>query len=234
MNAPRVDLLFVGSSGLIGRLALLRLLEHAIGSTRRVFTPVRRASGLTHPNLIEIVDGADARERDENIDASLHAHDAAISSFLCAIGSTLAQAGSQEAFAAIDRDLVLHMAALALRHGAERAVVVSSIGADASTRNFYLRTKGRMERDLGALGFRRCDFLQPSLLMGAREGTDRGGEQFAQKIAPIANNLLIGPLRRYRAIPAQAVADAMAKLADAVGTGVHRHDHDQIQALASA
>lgn len=216
------EVLFVGSSGLIGALALQRMLDNA--GVGKVYAPVRRGSGVTDPKLVEVVGAFGDAAGDARIEAALgQAHPQV---FVCTLGTTIAAAGSQQAFSAIDRDLVLHMAALALRRGAKQAIVVSSIGADASARNFYLRTKGRMERDLSALGFVRCDFMHPGLLLGPRRDSTRSGEGIAQRLAPIYNPLLLGPLRRYRAIPADAVAAKLVSLIGENSPGVFRHEFD--------
>jgi uncharacterized protein YbjT (DUF2867 family) len=230
--SERSDVLFAGSSGLIGRLALPLLLEHAEAQGFRVFAPMRRAGSLAHPRLVAIVGEFDAAS-DARIESVLQAHSAKLATFACALGTTLAQAGSQAAFTAVDRDLVLHLAALAHRHGAGHAVVVSSVGADARARNFYLRTKGRMERDLSGLEFTRCDFLHPGLLLGDRDGRHRSGESLAQKLSPIYNPLLAGPLRRYRSVSADTVAKALVRLCLTNGEGVHRHEFDALNALAT-
>jgi uncharacterized protein YbjT (DUF2867 family) len=231
--SERSDILFAGSSGLIGRLALPLLLEHARTQGFRVFAPVRRAASTKHPQLVPIVGAFDDVDSDARIESALREHQAALRTFACTLGTTIAQAGSQAAFAAVDRDLVLHLAALAHRHGADHAVVVSSVGADARAGNFYLRTKGRMERDLSGLEFKRCDFLHPGLLLGERDGRHRFGESIAQTLSPIYNPLLAGPLRRYRSISAEAVAKALVRLCLTDGEGVHRHEFDALSALAA-
>lgn len=230
--AARPDILFAGSTGLIGQLVLPLLLERSSTSRSRIFTPVRSAMTTAHPALVPVVGDPAQAASDARIEAALAAHDAALGVFVCTLGTTLAQAGSQAAFAAVDRDLVLHLAALAHRHGASHCIVVSSVGADARASNFYLRTKGRMERDLSGLGFARCDFLHPGLLLGARDGANRPGESIAQKLSPFYNPLLAGPLRRYRAIPAATVARAIAGLTQTDGDGIFRHEYDAMTALA--
>ena len=230
MNA-RGDVLLAGASGLIGQLALPMLLSRTRKSKQTVFAPARHALALRHKRLIPIIGPFDDGASDRRIELALRERHAKLSVFICALGSTMAQAGSQAAFAAIDHDLVLHLAALAHRHGARHAIVVSSVGADAKASNFYLRTKGRMERDLSGLGFTRCDFLHPGLLLGERAGS-RPGERIAQKLSAIYNPLLAGPLRRYRAIPAQTVAAALVNVIGAESDGVYRHEFDALNALA--
>jgi uncharacterized protein YbjT (DUF2867 family) len=153
--------------------------------------------------------------------------------FISALGSTRRAAGSIEAFARIDRDLVMAVASAAHAAGARHAILVSSVGADPRSRSDYLRIKGELERDVAALGYRRCDFLHPGLLLGAREQPSaRPAERLGQWLAPWLNPLLIGPLAGYRAIPAQTVAAAAVALVEAGGTGLYRHRFRALAALA--
>jgi uncharacterized protein YbjT (DUF2867 family) len=222
------DVLFAGSSGMIGSLALPMLLARAADESRRVIAPVRRKLEREHATLRTVIgSGTDV---DAGIAAA--AGEYGIDVYVCALGTTIGDAGSQQAFAAIDHDLVLHYAALAQRHGARHAVVVSSIGADAGASNFYLRTKGRMERDVSGLGFERCDFLQPGLLLGDRAGRHRHGEAIGRRLAPLFNPLLLGPLRRYRAVEAEIVARALVALTTRTEPGAYRHGYDALRALA--
>ncbi len=153
--------------------------------------------------------------------------------FISALGTTRRIAGSIEAFARIDRDLVLQAAFAARKAGARQAILVSSIGADAGSRNDYLRIKGELEQRVVTLGFERCDFLQPGLLLGKREGQPaRPAERLGQRLAPLLNPLLAGPLARYRAVEADAVAAAAAGLIGRPGEGVQRHPGHGLLALA--
>jgi hypothetical protein len=153
--------------------------------------------------------------------------------FVCALGTTRRAAGSLQAFAAIDCDLVVSIAKAATAAGARQAIVVSSVGADARSRNDYLRVKGEMQGALAGVGFDRCDFLQPSLLLGPRRaGEARFAESLGQRLAPLFNPLLPGRLRRYRAIAATEVARAAAALLGRTERGIHFHEFDALSALA--
>ncbi|WP_260582599.1 NAD-dependent dehydratase [Sphingopyxis sp. PET50] len=116
------------------------------------------------------------------------------------LGTTIRQAGSEAAFRAVDHDLILSVAKGARLAGARQMIVVSSVGASAKSRNFYLKTKGETEDGLRALGFERLDILRPGLLMGERGGPPRRGEGIAMAAAPFTDALLHGSLRRYRSI----------------------------------
>ena len=80
----------------------------------------------------------------------------------------MAQAGSAEAFRAVDFEAVLHVARAAKQAGASRCAVVSALGADANAKVFYNQVKGEMEQALIALQFERLVIARPSLLRGGR------------------------------------------------------------------
>jgi uncharacterized protein YbjT (DUF2867 family) len=151
----------------------------------------------------------------------------------CCLGTTIRDAGSQSAFRAVDLELVLEFAQLALNCGAERLVVISAVGAAPGSKNFYLRVKGEMEKALEALRFRSLDILQPSLLLGARRQL-RALELTAQLLMRVGNPLLLGSWARFRAIEAATVAAAMGAAARSGRRGVYRYTYAGIRQLASA
>src|SRR5262249_62336295 len=87
----------------------------------------------------------------------------------CALGTTIRKAGSEAAFRKVDLEMPLRAAQEALKAGAEQFVVVSSVGADPNSKNFYLRTKGELEAELAKLPFGAIHILRPSLLIGRRQ-----------------------------------------------------------------
>jgi uncharacterized protein YbjT (DUF2867 family) len=148
----------------------------------------------------------------------------------CALGTTMAVAGSKEAFYHVDHDLVLAFAKAVKALGAEKFVLVSSIGADATSSNFYVKVKGETENDLKALGFRSLIILQPSLLMGERKEF-RFGELFGKGVMTLFNPLMLGPLAKYRGIEGRKVANAMLRLVKEDLPGVHVLESDKLQAF---
>ena len=113
-------------------------------------------------------------------------------------------------------------------------LVVSSVGADVGSRNFYLRTKGEMERELQGLGFARLDVLRPGLLRGVRGGDRRWGERVGIALSPLINLALRGPLARYAAIDATIVADAAAACLGRDTPGLFVHENEDLRRLARA
>ena len=151
---------------------------------------------------------------------------------ICALGTTWAKAGKDEAaFRAVDQDLVLAVARAAKAHGVERLVSVSSTGADPHSKTFYLRVKGETDRELARLGFGRLDVLRPGLLRGKRAEM-RPAEKLAMVASPLLNPLLGGKWRRYRAIRAETVARAALACALRPARGRFVHDNDSIERAA--
>lgn len=148
----------------------------------------------------------------------------------CATGTTIRKAGSQEEFRRIDHEMPLAAARAALEAGAQQFVLVSSVGADPDSKNFYLRTKGELERDLVQLKFRAIHILRPGLLLGHREEF-RPGERMATRIAPLLNLTLYGPLKRYRSIAAEKVGRAMVGAAKQEKSGTFVYEYDDIVRL---
>ena len=151
----------------------------------------------------------------------------AVDAALCALGTTIKTAGSEAAFRAVDREAVVAFATWARRGGATTFVLVSSVGASMRARNFYLRVKGEAEEAVGRLGYPRFVVLRPSLLQGPRT-EQRPGEAVVRAVAPLLNPLLLGPLRRYRAVPAETVARAMLAAASDSRPGRFLWEHDDI------
>lgn len=223
---PRV--LLCGASGLVGGQVLQALLHAEL----EVLAPSRRplphsAQGLCNPQF----DAERAlRQGDRSLDQLFRGERAEV--WICALGTTRAQAGSSAAFAAIDRDLVLRFASIARRIGVRHAILVSSVGAHPRAGSFYLRVKAEAERGLAEQNFPRVDILRPGLLLGER-GERRPGEQLAQRLAPLFNPLLQGPLSRYRAIEASVVARAAVRLAREGGSGWFVHEYAAMTRLAN-
>jgi len=145
----------------------------------------------------------------------------------CALGTTIRKAGSQEAFKKVDFEYPLRTASTALKLGAKRFLVVSSIGADATSSNFYLRTKGELEKALSVEGFGGLIIFRPSFLLGQRSEF-RPGERIALAAMQMVSPLMKGPLARYRPIEASAVATAMIAAAKQNLRDVHVFESDHI------
>ena len=150
----------------------------------------------------------------------------------CCLGTTIKKAGSQEAFARVDHTYVVELARLASRQNARSFQIVSSLGANPDSGNFYLRTKGQAEEEIRALPLSSVSVLRPSLLLGDRDES-RVGEAAAQKTSWLWGSLLHGPLRKYRAIHGRQVAAAMVARAQRAQPGFTVLESDQLVPLAA-
>ena len=152
---------------------------------------------------------------------------------ICALGTTRAKAGSEDAFREVDERLVLAVARAAKDAGASHFCTVSSVGADAGSKSFYLRVKGEVEQALQAMKWHRLDILRPGLLRGKRDNDRRALERLGIAAAPFTNLFLQGGNRKYRAIAAETVATAALQCVREKARGKFVHDNDAIQRSAA-
>tara|TARA_B100001057_G_scaffold73507_2_gene67891 strand:- start:1636 stop:2271 length:636 start_codon:yes stop_codon:yes gene_type:complete len=128
--------------------------------------------------------------------------------YIC-LGTTIKKAGSQASFKKVDLDYCLGFAKKARESGATKISLVTSVGADADSKNFYLKTKGQLENKIKAVGFDSVNIFQPGLLLGNRDEV-RPLEFLGQYGSFLLNMVLVGALKKYRSIEASNVANSMA------------------------
>jgi uncharacterized protein YbjT (DUF2867 family) len=191
------SLLLLGATGLVGSHCL-RLLatDPAFGRvvvlTRRPLA-VEQISGNVEPHVVDF----------GNLVA--YAELFRVDQILCALGTTIRQAGSQVRFRVVDYEYPLAAARLGLAQGATHYLLVSSVGAAARSRAFYTRVKGELEAAILALSYRSVTIVRPSLLLGPR-AEYRLGEQIAKHLAFLLP-------RKYKPVHAHAVADTLVRAA---------------------
>lgn len=201
-----------GASGLSGQHVLERLIADARYTA--IHALVRKPCLAAHPKLVEHV-----------VDYDHLPALAAVDDVYCCLGTTIKKAGSQDAFRHVDFDCALAVATAALRAGAKRFLVISALGANATSPVFYNRVKAEMESALQSLGFPSLAIFRPSFLLGERSES-RPGERIGIGIFQAIAPLLVGPARKYRAIHVNDVAKAMIQVAwqDAPGTKIYLSD----------
>ena len=217
MSEPR-RVLLAGATGLVGTCAMQAVRAHP---ALRLVALSRREAPIPRGSRMEMV-VADPAGWPEAVAAI------APEAVICALGTTRRRAGSEDAFRAVDHDLVLHVARAAKAAGASHFVLVSSVGANSMGKGFYLRVKGEVEAALTALRFRRLDILRPGLLRGPRANDRRPLERLALLASPLADLLLHGDKRRYRSIDARTVAAAALQLTREKAAGRFVHENESI------
>lgn len=211
-------ILIVGATGLIGGLLTRKLVKQGVDKQMHLL--------MRRPYREDVGEAKIHVQLQENWPATIAKikPDIAIS----CLGSTMKKAGSNEDFAAVDRDLVGAVAAAAKAAGAKQFITISSVMADSSASSFYLKTKGEAEDLLRAQKFDRLDIIRPGLLRGERTNENRVGESLAIAASPIMDLLLHGKFRRYRSILASDIADAIVMLMDETAPGQFVHENDAI------
>jgi uncharacterized protein YbjT (DUF2867 family) len=193
----RIALVF-GSTGLVGNLLLEQLISSEFYSGIKKF--VRDPTRISDPKVEEII--VDFSNTDL-FSSSMIGDDL----FIC-LGSTIKKAGSIANMEKIDRDLPIKIASIARASGIKRVAVVSSVGANPGSGNYYLRIKGEMEKEIMNLDFKQIVIARPSILLGERK-EKRTGEMVGKFFMKAIKPLLTGKLRKYRAIHGRDVAKAM-------------------------
>jgi uncharacterized protein YbjT (DUF2867 family) len=214
--------LLVGVTGLVGSHVLRLLLADPHWS--HVATLGRRATSHQHDKLEQRVIDLGALEALPDMPQS--------DDVFCCLGTTIKQAGSQEAFRRVDYDYVVGSARAGLRAGATQFLMVSAIGADPASRVLYSRVKGETEAAVRRLPYRGVQIFRPSLLLGER-AEFRLGERIVMLLAPILRPALVGPLRRYRPVHAAIVARAMVQIAKQAPRAANVFEYDAIVAAAA-
>ena len=118
----------------------------------------------------------------------------------------------RDEFVQTDCNYVVNISKKAHEKGAKSIAVVSAVGANISSNNLYLKTKGNMENQVKEIGYKKVVFAQPSHLLG-----ERPKEKFRIDVplielgGKIFDPFMQGPLSDLRFISAKKVAHAMVK-----------------------
>lgn len=205
------NILMAGATGLTGEHLLDRLLNEPTVS--RVLAPTRRPLA-EHARLENPVG---------ELSALLPTLEGPVDIAFSCLGTTIKQAGSQEAFRAVDHDLVIAFAQRARELGARHLLVVSAIDAHPTSSVFYSRVKGELELALREQDWPQLTFARPSILIG-----NRSEPRLAEQIAAPLSRLIPG---KYHGIEACHLARALWRLALEEDNGVRVVESDELRKL---
>lgn len=210
-NQARIAVL-LGASGATGQKLLPLLLRDP--GYRKIITLSRRETGIRHTKLENrIVDFGDLAAGFKNLKAD---------DCYCTFGTTIKIAGSEQAMTRIDHEWVMDFARAGLAAGATRFAYLSAANADPESPLFYARLKGQTENALKALGFADLAIFRPGMII-AKRADRRWAEAMLFPLLPVVDKLMMGALARYRSIPVESLAKAIAAFSRQQGSGVRTH-----------
>ena len=216
-----MEAILLGASGLIGGELLHLLLADPNYSKVKII--VRKELPITNKKLVQIIaDFTTIEAIKDELKGDVV--------FSC-LGSTKKKTPDLSEYYQIDHDYPLLVAKLAKEQGVKSFHIVSSLGANSSSSNFYLKMKGETEDDIEKIEFNSLHIYRPSLLTGDRK-EKRILEKAGEFIMKIIDPLLFGSLKKYRSISGKTVASAMHKQSLMDNAGVFIYPSDKIKELA--
>lgn len=221
MATPQ-SVLLLGATGLVGGECLKLLCAEDFW--RRVIALTRRPlpEEAHHPKVEnQVIDFDRAEDNRELISAG---------QVICALGTTIKKAGSQENFYKVDFTYAYELARIARENGAEHLLLVSSSGADARSPIFYSRVKGELEEAVKTLGYPALSIFRPSLLLGDRRES-RPGEDLGKFLSGLFGFAIPA---RYKPVHARSVAAAIVQVARENRPGIRVLESDEIRRIGGA
>lgn len=206
-----------GASGLVGGELLNLLLQNS--EYERVISLGRRKLDVQHSKLEQIItDFSDIKKYEFWTEADV---------VFCCVGTTIKKAGSKENFRKVDVGIPKSLMDAA-QLSSIQFHLISSIGANSDSKNFYLKTKGEVEDLLKISGIGEVHIYRPSILLGVRK-EQRLGEKLGIVLNSLFSWLLIGKLKKYRGISASHLAQKMMFISlESQANGVYIHENDEL------
>ena len=214
--------IILGATGLTGSLLLKRLIMDESYSEIKLFS--RKSAGSRSPKVKELLGDVIQLEKFKK--------DFTADEIFCCVGTTSAKTRNREVYRAIDFGIPSRAARLARENKIPTFIVISSMGANKGSKIFYSRTKGEMELAVLDQKIPHTYILRPSLILGERN-EKRTGEIIGARLLKLTSDLLVGKLKKYRAIEADHIAAAMIALAKSK-PDMKIVESDLLQELASA
>lgn len=202
--------LVAGANGLVGNELVQLLLANPF--YKNVHILVRKKISTIHPKLHQHIVNYDTLNL-ENLEPD---------HVFCCLGTTIAKAGSKEAFSKVDKEYPIKLATISIEKGAYCFAIVTASGANASSSIFYNKVKGEVELELQRLSFKHLGIFRPSMLLGNRT-EKRSIEKIGQRVMVLLDFLIP---KRYKAIQASRVAMSMLAFALNAPAGVTIYESD--------
>lgn len=216
------SIVFLGASGAVGSAALENIVSFS--AIHKILLLGRRKQDVeNHKNLEQqIIDISDA--------TSYHHYINDLDTAICTLGVGEPSKVSKDDFVKIDKKAVLDFAKACKSNGVKHFQLLSSVGVSASSRSFFLRTKGELIEALEELKFDRLSIFQPSMILTP---TNRYGlsQAIVLKVWPKLDFMLQGKAKKYRGIKVEELGKAFANNVFTTGSGTEYLKYEQFKSL---
>lgn len=212
--------IILGASGLIGGELLTLLLNSDSYSEIIAFS--RKPLTIQDSKLNQVITDFDNLE---SLKSTIKSE-----ILFCCMGSTKKKTPNLKDYKRVDHDIPLFFAKEGLNNNLLQFHLVSALGANPNSSNFYTQLKGEIEQDLKTLPIPSLFIYQPSFLDGERT-EKRRLEKVMLKLMKYINPLLAGSLKKYQSIKAKDVAKAMFNESIQNKSGIFVFKSDKIKEL---
>ena len=200
------NIIFFGGSGLIGN-SVLNLLDK---KESKIYAFSRQNLDNKFKNVKDVIFNFDTLEA--NIELNNWDH-----IYIC-LGRRLKvwellyiQKKDRENHFKIEHDYIIKILEKAKKLGARDISIISAIGANSKSSNFYLKTKGLLEESIKLLGYDNISILRPGHILTNNNSSKDFLIWIFDIFSKLANFFLIGPMRKYRAIEIDKLSNFMVE-----------------------
>ena len=134
----------------------------------------------------------------------------------------------RELFKNIDLKMPVEIAKSAFLKGAKEISIISAVGADENSMNYYLKIKGILEKEIKNIGFEKITFVRPGHLLGKRNSKVAWEVKFYEFIFMMMKPLMNGDFKKFRNVQAEDVALAVVSSIEKSFDGSKILEYDDI------
>ena len=209
--------LVIGATGLTGKYIVNFLLETNVYQKVVIFS--RRKLSLEHPKLVtHIVDFNQMDDWSELIVGD---------DVFSAMGTTIKQAGSKQAFYKVDFTYQANFIDNAADNGSTRLFLISAPGVSTKSPVFYNRVKAQLEEYVATLSLDTKVVFRPSVIYGEREES-RFAENIGEHLLAFSSRWIPG-MKKFKPISGKELARAIVNCAISdLPKGQHVYEWTQI------
>jgi uncharacterized protein YbjT (DUF2867 family) len=129
----------------------------------------------------------------------------------------------------VDFEMPLRIARAAYEKGVKKIALVSAIGANKKSNNFYLKTKGMLEEEILNVGFDKVVIARPGHLLGKRDMPIAREVKAYELIFKTMNPIMVSVFKKYRNISAESVAASLVAAINKSTIGCDILDYDDFR-----